>query len=515
MSTTAQAPAEAAGPPDLRRKGLSTGSLGLVASVVLGVSSVAPVYALTATLGPTVSEVGLQMPAVFLVGFLPMLLVAYGYRELNRVAPDCGTSFTWATKAFNPWVGWMAGWGALLATIIVLSNLAGVAVTFFYLMLGEVTGSSGIVEFGDRTAVHVLTCLVFVALATAIAYRGTALTKRVQYGLVGFQMTVLLVFVVLALVAVASGDAPEQSLSFNASWLDVTQVSSLRAFTAGLSLSLFIYWGWDTCLTVNEETTGSARTPGRAALLTMAVIVVTYLGTAVVLQMYAGVGAEGLGLGNPETSDNVFAALAAPVMGSGLAFLLFLAVVASSASSLQTTFLPPARTLLAMATYRALPERYARVHPRFQTPSLATVACGVAAGAFYAVMVVVSENVLIDTIYALGLMICFYYGLTAAACVWYFRKELTRSARDLLVKGVMPGLGALVLLAVFLQTAVDAMDPAYGSGSSVFGIGSVFLVGIGLLLLGAVLMLVQRRADPAFFRGETLRTDTPSLVLAD
>jgi amino acid transporter len=515
MSTTAQAPTGASAPPDLRSKGLSSGSLGLVGSIVLGVSSVAPVYALTATLGPTVSEVGLQMPAVFLVGFIPMLLVAYGYRELNRVAPDCGTSFTWATKAFNPYIGWMAGWGALLATIIVLSNLAGVAVTFFYLMLGQITGSDGIVEFGDRTVVHVLTCLIFVAIATAVAYRGTTLTKKVQYALVGFQLAVLLLFLVLALSAIASGDRPEGSLSFDASWLDVTQISSFSAFTAGLSLSLFIYWGWDTCLTVNEETEGSSRTPGRAALLCIAVIVLTYLATAIVLQMYAGIGEEGLGLGNPDTFDNVFAALAGPVMGPGLASLLFLAVVASSASSLQTTFLPPARTLLAMATYRALPERYARVHPRFQSPSVATVACGVAAGAFYAVMVLVSENVLLDTIYALGLMICFYYGLTAAACVWYFRKELTRSGRDLVLKGVMPGLGALMLLAVFLQTAVDTLDPAYGSGSSVFGLGSVFVVGIGSLLLGAVIMLVWRRSHPEFFRGETLHTDTPSLILPD
>jgi amino acid transporter len=202
-------------------------------------------------------------------------------------------------------------------------------------------------------------------------------------------------------------------------------------------------------------------------------------------------------------------------MGPGLASLLFLAVVASSASSLQTTFLPPARTLLAMATYRALPERFARVHPRFRSPSVATVACGVAAGAFYALMVLVSENVLLDTIYALGLMICFYYGITAAACVWYFRHELLSSPRDLLLKGVMPGVGALLLLAVFVQTAVDTLDPAYGSGSSVLGVGSVFVVGIGSLLLGGALMLLWRRRNPAFFRGETLRTDTPSLVLED
>ncbi len=48
-----------------------------------------------------------------------MLLVAFAYRELNNAVPDSGTSFTWATKAFGPWVGWMGGWGLITATILV------------------------------------------------------------------------------------------------------------------------------------------------------------------------------------------------------------------------------------------------------------------------------------------------------------------------------------------------------------------------------------------------------------
>ncbi|MER5954330.1 APC family permease [Streptomyces sp. NPDC001893] len=506
----------AGGAPDggVRSKGLGGNSVGLVGSAVIGISTVAPVYCLTSTLGSTAGEVGLQMPAVFLAGFLPMLLVAFAYRELNKAMPDCGTSFTWTVKAFGPRVGWMCGWGLVIATIIVLSNLAGVATSYFWLLAGEITGNASIGALDDNKAVHIVTCLALIAAATAISYRGMTATKGVQFTLVGLQLVVLAVFVVMAVVKAGSADFPT-SVPFSWTWLDPFSVKSFGAFTAGLSLSIFMYWGWDTCLTANEETIGSDKTPGRAALIAMVVLVGSYLATGVAAQMVVGSGGKGLGLANPATSDNVFAALAGPVMGPTLGILLFVAVLASAAASLQTTFIPVARTVLAMATYEALPASYARVHPRFKTPGRATVTAGVATGVFYTVMTLVSEHVLVDTIYALGLMICFYYALTAFACAWYFRSELLRSPRDFFFKALFPVLGGVLLSAVFVKTLVDMWNPAYGSGSSVLGVGSVFVIGVGLLLVGFVIMLVMGRRSPAFFRGEVLTRETPVLVVED
>ena len=498
----------------VRTKGLGGNSVGLLGSAVIGISTVAPVYCLTSTLGSTAGEVGLQMPAVFLAGFLPMLLVAFAYRELNKVMPDCGTSFTWTVKAFGPRVGWMCGWGLLIATIIVLSNLAGVATSYFWLLAGEITGNESIAALDDNKFAHIATVLVLVALATAISYRGMTATKGIQYALVGLQLVVLALFTVMAFQKAGSVDFPTGA-SFSWSWLNPFSVGSFAAFTAGLSLSIFMYWGWDTCLTANEETVGSAKTPGRAAMISMVVLVGSYLATAIAAQMVVGSGEEGLGLANPETSDNVFAALAGPVMGPGLGILLFVAVLASAAASLQTTFIPVARTVLSMATYEAMPASYAKVHPKYKVPGKATIVAGVGTGVFYTTMTLLSENVLVDTIYALGLMICFYYALTAFACVWYFRAELTRSVRDALYKGVLPALGGLMLTGVFAKTLYDMWDPAYGSGSAVLGVGSVFVIGVGLLLLGVVLMLVMQRKSPAFFRGEVLTKETPSLVVED
>lgn len=205
------------------------------------------------------------------------------------------------------------------------------------------------------------------------------------------------------------------------------------------------------------------------------------------------------------------------------AILMSLAVLSSSAASLQSTFMSPSRSLLAMAHYGALPEPFSRISRKFATPGFATVAAGVMSAGFHAVMHVVSENVLNDTILALGLMICFYYGLTAMACTWYFRHSLFNSMRHFVLQLVCPVLGGVGLFVVFVQTAMDSLAPEFGSGSEIFGVGLVFILGVGLVLilgvgllaLGAVVMLVIARTHPGFFRGETLRQDTPALVVPE
>lgn len=490
-------PAGAAGA--VSAKGLARGKVGLLGCVVLGISTIAPVYTLTGALGPTVREVGVHLPAVFIVGFLPMLLVALGYRELNAAEPDSGTSFTWSARAFGPMIGWIGGWGLVTATTIVLSNLAGVAVDFFYLFLAQLTGRAELAALSQNLLLNIVTCCLFIALAVWICCRGIGMTMGVQYALVGLQLLVLLGF---SLAAFAGAPASSPVL-FHPDWFNPFNIPSFSAFAAGLSLSIFIFWGWDVCLTVSEESVGSDKVPGRAATITVLLILALYLFTAAATLQFAGIGDSGLGLGNPQIQENVFAHLAGPVMGP-LAILMSIAVLASTAASLQSTFISPARTLLAMGYYGAVSERFASICPHSRTPRYATLCAGVAAGAFYVTMRTLSENVLADTITALGMMICFYYALTAFACVWYFRHSLFDSLRHCLLRGLCPLLGGAMLSVIFWQTAFDSMSPDFGSGSHVGGLGLVFVIAVVILLLGLVLMFIARWRAPAFFLGDTL-----------
>lgn len=499
-----QAPLPSSDTGLVRSKGLASGQLGLFAAVMIGISTIAPAYVLTSSLGPTVQAIGTQLPAIFIIGFIPMFLVALAYRELNADTPDSGTTFTWVSKAFGPVLGWLGGWGLLAANIIVLSNLAGVAVDFFYLFLAQVTGSPALAELTNNRLLNVATCLVFVGAAVWIACRGLTTTRMVQYVLVGFQLAVLAWFTIGAVTKAA---AQPGHLAFDASWFNPMHIDSFSAFAVGLSLSIFAFWGWDVCLTMNEETKNGEKTSGRAAALTAIGVLAIYLLGSIAMLMFAGIGESGLGLRNPENAENVFTSIATPVMGP-FAVLLSLAVLSSCAASLQSTMISPARSLLAIAHHGALPRQFASIN-RFKSPAFATMVAGGVSAGFYALMRVLSNNVLNDTILALGMMICFYYGLTALACVWYFRHTALDSLRNFALRRLAPLLGGIALVAVFIQTAVDSWDPAYGSGSEIFGVGLVFVIGVGIIALGALFLVGAAARRPEFFSGRSLPRKAP------
>ncbi len=484
-------------------KGLATGTLGLWGSTVIGLASTAPVYSLVATLGFVVLAVGAQAPIAFVIAFVPMLFIAFAYRELNNEIPDCGTTFTWGTKAFGPWVGWMGGWGVAVAGMVVLANLAQIASVYFWDLFG--------LDLANNDGRIILVAVAFIAAMTWVSWRGVEIGERIQNVLLAIQYVALAIFVVAALWQFFAGTAPGAT-AFDWEWLNPFAFTDFHGFTEAVLLALFIYWGWDTCLALNEETKDPKRIPGRAALLTTIILLFTYVSVTIAAMMYAGLGEEGTGLGNEANADDFFLAIKDGLLGPW-GWLLVVAVLISAVSSTQTTILPTARGTLAMGVYRALPARFKTVHPVYKTPSFSTIVGGTVAICYYVGMTLISDNILQDSILSLGLAIAFYYAITGYACVWYFRRDLFRSGREFLYKGLLPILGALMLTYAFVQSAIDMWSTDYGN-TVLLGIGGTFVVGIGALLIGVVLMFLWFLfpRSKRFFRGESLNRDTPVLV---
>jgi amino acid transporter len=481
-------------------KGLKRGAVGLLSSVVIGIASTAPAYSLAATLGFVVIAVGTAAPAILLLAFVPMLCIAVAYAELNRREPDCGTTFTWAARAFGPRTGWLGGWGIIAADVVVMANLAQIAGAYSFRLVG-LEGAAG------STSWTTVAGVAWIALMTWICYRGLEVSVRVQYVLLTVEVVVLIAFAGYALAGVWSGTAPDGSLSPSLSWLWPSDLDWSSA-TEAVLLAIFIYWGWDTAVAVNEESDDPGRTPGRAAIVSTVLLLATYAVVSVAAIAFAGTGTEGAGLGNEANAGDVFTALGPAVFGTGgigrvFESLLLLSVLTSAAASTQTTIMPTARAALSMGAFRAIPERFAKVHPTYLTPSVSTIWMGGVSIAFYVGLTLVSDDVLQDSILAVGLLIAFYYSLTGFACAWQFRRDL-RTPRDLLMRCVVPLLGGVLLLGVFVVACVEYADPAYGS-TVLFGVGGAFVIGVGTLVLGVLLMAASNLAAPAYFRGETLR----------
>ena len=502
-------------------KGLKPDALSLVSNIVIGVASVAPAYSLAATLGLIAVAVGVLSPTIVVLAFVPMLFVSIGYSELNKADPDCGTTFTWGTRTFKSWVGWMGGWGIIASDVLVMASLA------------QVTGQYGFLFFNAKGIGHnptsdwvLLVGVIFIVVLTYVCYRGIELSARIQRLLLSVEVLMLLVFAVVALVRVGVGSAPASHLVPSWSWFNPLHAPSLTKVVTGLVLMLFIYWGWDTSVSINEETADRTRNPGRAAIISTVLLLVMYFVVTLGAQSFAGVGTTGTGLANPNNVGDVISVLGTAVFGTSwfgqLCFhLLLLMVLSSAAASAQTTILPTARTMLSMAVYKALPDSFARMHPRYFTPSVSTLVMGGVSAVVYVLMNYMSKGLVIaDAVTAIGVWIAFYYGLTGFTCAWYYRKTLLSSARNFLMRGLIPLLGGLMLyFALVWSIGSDfnfASGVSYTSWTLPFGprwvIGGVFLIALVSTVVGLVIMVTWSLARPPFFQGKVLNRSTPTLV---
>jgi amino acid transporter len=468
-------------------KGLKSNALGSLSNLVIGVASTAPGYSLAATLGfiVAVPGMGAHAPAIMIISFVPMLLIASAYNYMNRADPDCGTSFTWVTRAMGPRLGWLTGWAIVVADVVVMATLAYIAGIYTFLLFGLDAAATNTLDISIAAA-------VWIAVMTWICWVGIELSARTQYFLLAAEIIVLVLFCVFALAHVYIG---EMGVPIALDWFNPFNIpGGMTALVDGVLLGVFIYWGWDSGVCVNEESEDSSRGPGRAAVMSTIVLVLIYVVVAASAQAFAGT------VFLKHNADDVLSALGADVFGTPWDKLLIIAVLTSASASTQTTILPTARTTLSMARFNAIPRAFGRIHPRYLTPDVSTLAMGAVSLAWTLMIINVSENVLFDSLTALGFQIAFYYGLTGFACAFYYRREVTKSVKNFIMVGVAPLAGGVIMALVFYKAFLDNKDPADAYSGGFLGVGAAVAIGIGLLLVGVVAMVWANIAYPKFFK---------------
>ena len=386
--------------------------------------------------------------------------------------------------------------------ILVIGSLADVGAYYIFDILG-------LDSLRDSKAAVTIFAIVIIAVMTLICVLGTELSAHLQRFLIAAQVVALLVFAVVALFKVAAGDAPEGSIDPALSWFSPFAVDSLSLLVLGLLTGVFIYWGWESAVNLNEETHNSNTAPGLAAVASTVILLVTYVSVTVAIVAFAGLDK----IAAYEDDAALFGAIAEEAMGSELSWIVVLAIITSAIASTQTTILPASRTSLSMSRQGAFPEPLGRVHSRYLTPHVSTIVIGVIAAVWYGILNSTSQNFLFDSLTSLSLMIAFYYAFTGIACALYYRHELTKSVKNFFFIGVGPVIGALILGYLFYKAIREysKVDDSY-SGSQAFGVAIPVVLGLGLLLLGVVLMLVWRLMGHERFFGRRTEVVDPDVA---
>ena len=462
--------------------GLKRGALTILDDVVIAVSSTAPAYSIGTTLAALALAVALGGPAAIWVGFLPVTGIAIAYYYMNRANPNCGTSYSWTSKALHPSLGFISGWVVILTDILFMSFAApqcGQALLQLF-NAWNLTSLGPISLDAANTTAATIFGVIFLAIVTYMCVVGIQLAARLQWVLLAIEYLIVLGFSIL-------GFFHGGGSTFSLDWFNPFSLG-VGGLAAGVVISVFFYWGWDTAATVNEETEDSTENPGRAGIIGMFLLLLLFLVACTSVQMV---------LTPKELQANAATTLTAfadKMVGNQWGSLAILAFLSSTIATLQTTLLPSARTAYSMARDGMLGRIWATIDPRWNTPAIGTIIMGVISALLALGSLALGSSlgaVVTAGVTSIGLLVAFYYGLVGISCAVYYRRALARNVKGLIFAGVVPVVSALVLflLAGYLiyqdWTSTDTF--AFSASNGKFNV----LVPVAILIAGVPALIYQ------------------------
>ncbi len=442
------------------KAGLAENALGLGESVVMGVAGTAPAFSAAATTATLIAAVGILSPASLLYCGLIMFGVTLAFRQLNRVDANAGASYAWVDKAFGPVLGFLAGWSLLVASALFMVSGTVPAATATLALIAPRLAT-------DPTSVALVAAGWLLAVS-ALVVKGIKPASYTQVVLTTIEVGILVAMIVAALLK--SGGSPAHQ--FSLSWLSPSAFTP-QLFATGALTAVFFFWGWDVTLNLNEETRDASQTPGHGAVLAMIIVLLLFVGFAVAtLLVLTDVEIERAG-------TNIVLAVAGKLFPWPWSYLAVIAVMLSTIGTLETSVLQFTRTMFAKGRAGALHHRYARLHRSWRTPWVANAVLA----AFGLTLLFLSSflptvnQIMKDSVNAIGFQAAFYYGLASFACAWNTRRAALASPTMLVTLVLWPIASALFLafVAIYSIPTFDRITTSVGLGGIVIGLVPLFL----------------------------------------
>jgi amino acid transporter len=403
---------------------------------------------------------GGMIALAYAIGGLAMAFTAASYSQMSRAFPMAGSVYTYAGRGIAQPVGFIAGWMILLDYVLVpglLYLIAAVAMNSIW------------------ASVPVWFWLVaFVVLNTVVNYFGIEFTARVNKVMLVAELIVLAIFLVIGVVALASGEGR----GFDFSPVYNSDTFSLELVFGAVSIAVLSFLGFDGISTLAEENRESARSIGKAMIAALALA-----GTLFIVQTWVAA----LLVPDPDTliaeGDAAGTAFYDAADVAGGAWLATLTAIATAiawgfANSLVAQA-ATSRLLFAMARDRQLPGFLRQVHPTRRVPVNATLLVAAVSLVLGLYMSSREDGIsLLSTLVNFGALSAFLL-LHVSVVVHYV---VRRKSRNWWLHLAVPVIGFAILVFVVVNAQVTAQT-----------LGFVWLV-VGLVLMG-VLVATGRKPE--------------------
>lgn len=453
---------------------LKANSLSFFESIIMGIAGSAPGFSIAVAISGLLAAAGAVSPNALLTFAVPMLGIAVAYKGLNKKMANAGAAYEWTKSVFGKFFGFFSGWALLVAAMV-------------FMVTGSVplgTATIDLVNPAMASNVWLTTCIgaVWFAVIGIVLITGIELTSKIQVVMSSIELLILFGISIAAFMHTGTAGAVTH---FSWSWFSFHYPAG--TFAASSLIVVFLYWGWDVTCNLSEETKGNPpNAAGNGGFLSIFVTIASFVAfTVAALMMFTLATASGF-------SDNLIYHVAiAAGLGKAGGYAASLALILSSVATLETTMLQFSRTLFAMGRDRALPSHFGLVHEKTLTP-VRTMYLLLGVGL---VMIFISSflpsiaAILTDSVSAIAVQVCYYYGLAGLVCAWVYRDSLKESVGTFIAYAVFPALSAVALITLGLYAI------------STFNM-TTKIVGIGGLLIGIVFFRPHGYGKPSLAPAE-------------
>ncbi len=452
---------EATPTPALRRN-----ALGLRHAIVISVAVMSPAASIFFNTIPQAGQVGAAIPLCYVIGFVVALLVANQYSEFSREIPSSGSAYTFVTEGLGQRTGFITAWVGLIAVAI--------GVPYSFILLGANLQVLMVRWFGINMHWSFWFVLAL-GIAFALCYWGIRESMNVDLTFLAFEIGVCLVLAVIVLFHVG------QQGGLSAIPFTLNTIPAGGDITVGIVLAVLSYIGFETAAALGEETRDPHRNIPRAVFGSMLVVGLFYV-------FMAYVGTVGYGINHMVTG---FANDAAPFdtigrhySGPLLVVLIDLVGVLSFFGAALAIINAGARIMYTVGRDGLFPRWTAWLHPLRRTPVGSVTALCV-----FGLLIGLALGFVMTPIVAFGflgtldaLFVLIIYALVCIASIRFFWRK-RRSHFSMLRHGVIPALGALLILGIFCLLVIAPAPPP---------LNLIPFILVAWLLLGVGMMFALR-----------------------